>query len=73
MIDIIIPTCKSYHEVAEQVREMIVTSGVVFRIAPTCRDASSAFNRNVGLEGAESDIVIMVDDDIECFPQGWAQ
>lgn len=71
MIDIIIPTCKSHHEIADQVRQMCLTCDSIFRITPTCRDVSSPCNRNAGLELARSDIVIMVDDDVCEFPLGW--
>ncbi|KKK62254.1 hypothetical protein LCGC14_3006180, partial [marine sediment metagenome] len=44
-----------------------------YLITVTSQDASAAVNRNRGLEEAESDLVVMVDDDIECLPQGWGK
>jgi GT2 family glycosyltransferase len=71
VIDIIIPTCKSYREIADQVRDMLQTADTVLRIVPTCRGVSAACNRNIGLEAATADIVIMVDDDVSGFPPMW--
>lgn len=34
-------------------------------------DASASVNRNVGLDKVKSDILIMIDDDIEGFYEGW--
>jgi len=73
-IDIIIPTCKQQWDagIAEQMREMERTAGMPCRIMATCRPVCAAANRNLGLDWAESDVIIMVDDDVTEFPWNWA-
>lgn len=70
--DIIIPTCKPPEAVAALVAEIEATAGLPCRVTATCRDASAAANRNYGLDNSASDPLIMVDDDMERFPQDWA-
>lgn len=37
----------------------------------TCQDASASINRNCGLGQAKTEIVVMMDDDISGFYEGW--
>lgn len=70
-LDIIIPTCKEMHELEEQhktIQETKLSSG---KIIYTCTKNSASINRNIGLNSTSSDIVIMIDDDIEGFFPGW--
>lgn len=73
MIDVVIPTCKPYEQVKSLVAEVEATAGCPVNIIPTCQDASASFNRNLGLERANSDPIVMIDDDITHFPFGWVQ
>jgi len=71
-IDIIIPTIRTREEIAPLVAEIERTAGCDVRVIATCQQVSAAKNRNIGLDLSTSDPVIMVDDDMEQFPQGWA-
>ncbi len=72
MIDIIIPTIRTPAEVAPLIAEIQRTAGYECRVLATCTPGSASVNRNIGLNWAESDPLIMVDDDIAELPQGWA-
>lgn len=69
---IIVPTCKNEYEIAPMISEM---QGYAFDlpIITTCTKASAAVNRNIGLEKAQTPMVIMVDDDCAGFYPGWYQ
>lgn len=69
-VDIIIPTCQSALAIAPQVCE-IEGFSPNDKIIKTCEPVSAAKNRNIGLNHATTDIVIMVDDDIFGFYEGW--
>lgn len=72
-IDIIIPTNRSLGEVAQQMADVVLTSGLQdVRVIATCTDASASRNRNIGLDKSTSRVRIMMDDDISGFPYGWA-
>lgn len=74
MIQIIVPTCKaSVNSVRNQI---IQTSGI--KPIVTCKAVSAPTNRNFGLSIAlknckqdGNDIIIMCDDDIKGFYEGW--
>lgn len=68
--DIIIATYKTPAEVAPLVNE-IEGFSYPCRVLATCQKASSPVNRNMGLDWAEAGYVIMVDDDIAGFYEGW--
>ena len=68
--NIIIPTCKNELEIAPQVCDVEGFS-LDCRLIVTCKKASASINRNIGLEQADSDIVVMIDDDISGFYMGW--
>jgi len=71
MIDIIIPTCKEEKDVQEIVKEIQMCTQMEHNIIATCQPVSASKNRNIGLEKAESDLVIMCDDDMTGFYYGW--
>lgn len=71
MIDIIIPTLKSRADIDGLVKEAAETAGCDVTVTATCLEASAAQNRNFGLDNSSSDPVIMIDDDMEGFPDGW--
>lgn len=71
-VDIIIPTCNPWGDVAKQAGEAIATAGIRPNLIATCQEGSAAQNRNRGLEQARSPIRIMVDDDIARFSMDWA-
>lgn len=50
---------------------MLLMGDTFCRIYPTSINGSASVNRNVGLEVAVSDLVIMVDDDVTKFPPLW--
>lgn len=69
---IIIPTMRSAEEVASLLEEIHVQSRGSSRVIVTAQPASAAANRNYGLAQAEgADAVVMMDDDVECLPEGW--
>jgi glycosyltransferase involved in cell wall biosynthesis len=68
--DIIIPTCKTQYEIAPLVCNLEGFSQGC-RLIATSMPVSAAKNRNEGLRHAQSDIVIMLDDDIAGFFDGW--
>lgn len=71
MIDIIIPTIKKIEEIKKLVIDIKKTTDSENIIIPTCKDGSAAYNRNYGLNKAKNDIIIMLDDDITGFYDGW--
>lgn len=68
--DIIIPTCKSRESISPMICDLETHLGGN-TVIPTCQKVCAAKNRNIGLEAATSDIVIMIDDDISGFYDGW--
>jgi len=75
MIDVIIPTCKTQPEIAALAAEIVRTAGCSIHGSATCQPVSAAANRNWGLDRVQHDdlCVIMVDDDVCEFPEGWAR
>lgn len=71
-IDIVIPSMRSVPELAPLVAEIMATAGTPVRVFATGQPLSASGNRNLGLKSATSPIVIMVDDDMQDFPKGWA-
>ncbi len=47
-------------------------AGVDHKLFASCKIASAATNRNICLEQGGSEIIIMIDDDIQGFFHGWA-
>lgn len=73
MIDVIIPTLRTQPEVFSLISEIRSTAGTDVRIMATCQSVSASKNRNIGLDWAKSDIIVMVDDDICNFMPGWVR
>ena len=69
-VDIIIPTCKTPERIAPL---MCNLEGFALdhNIIATCLNESAAVNRNAGLDRSASEIIIMIDDDIAGFYEGW--
>ena len=70
--DILIPSCREEKEIAGQVFD-ITSFSLGCRVIASCTAHSASVNRNSVLSKAESEIVIMVDDDIFGFFDGWWQ
>ena len=70
-VDIIIPTLRPLAEVQDQIRDIDRTAILPHTIIATCQKVSAAKNRNLGLDCADGDIVITLDDDITGFFPGW--
>ncbi len=70
MVDIIIPTNKKKFQILSLIDELHKKTPKA-NLIPTCKNVSAAVNRNYGLMQSKSDIVIMVDDDVEGFFAGW--
>ena len=69
--DIVIPSCKPREALAELIAEIEASTAGGPKVLATCRDACAAANRNAGLGLVETPNVIMVDDDVTGFPEGW--
>lgn len=70
--DIIIPTCRTREQMSPMICDIQGFSQGC-RVFATCTKASAAVNRNIGRNWCESDIIIMLDDDISGFYDGWWQ
>jgi hypothetical protein len=71
MTDIIIATYKKKEEIQDQIDKIEANTSEKHRIIATCQPLSAAKNRNYGLSFANSSIIIMMDDDIIGFYEGW--
>lgn len=73
-IDIVIPTEKSWDDLGPTTRAIAAFCGLANKyVHVTGYRGSAAYNRNRGLDAATSDPIIMLDDDIEGFPENWAR
>lgn len=71
-LDIMIPTIRRREEIQPQIDEIRKHTRRPHRIIASCqRDVSAAKNRNLCLEYARGEFLIMVDDDISGFYPGW--
>jgi len=70
-IDIMIPTLRPLEDIQKQIDEIERNTHEPHRIIASCQNASAAINRNFCLQFARSDILVMLDDDIEGFFPGW--
>lgn len=68
---VLIPSCKPYHELMLMVEAVKSVDKEPFDYCPTGYKTSAAVNRNIAIEQAKSDIVIMMDDDIGGFYPNW--
>jgi hypothetical protein len=71
MVDIIIATNKLKEEINCQIKEIKSNTPEDHRIIATCQPLSASKNRNYGLSYANTDIIIMTDDDVTSFYKGW--
>jgi hypothetical protein len=72
-LDILIPTLKPRRELADQIDAIERTTHSPHRIIASCQPLSAARNRNLCLEWGRSDPLIMLDDDISGFTEGWEE
>ena len=70
-LSIIIPTVKAEKDLIEMISQMKNTVTHELDLIVISGDRSAAKNRNIGLDRARGEFVIMCDDDIEGFSQGW--
>lgn len=70
-VSIIIPTIKTEKEIASLISE--IKSSIVheLNLIIVSGKRSVAVNRNIGMEMAKGEFVIMCDDDTEGYPYGW--
>lgn len=73
VVDVIIPTCRKSVEVSHLVQKIEINAGAPVRVIATCLDASASENRNAGLDRADTDFRIMLDDDIAAMSPGWVR
>ena len=68
-----IPTCKQYTEVEKQLDEIKNTVTIhPYRLIASCQPFSASINGNLCLDKInDSNICIMMDDDITGFYKGW--
>lgn len=71
-LDIMIPTMHPLREIREQVEAIEQTVKLPHRLIASCQPAYAAANRNFCLTHGRGGLVIMIDDDIEGFTDGWA-
>lgn len=72
-VDILIPTMRTWEAIQPQVQAIEANTTRPHRIVASCQPLSSACNRNICLNLAQTPIVIMLDDDIEGFTPGWEE
>lgn len=70
-VSIIIPTIKAEKELAEMVSQIKNTVVHELDLVIVSGDRCEAKNRNIGLDKAKGEFIIMCDDDTEGFPHGW--
>jgi len=71
--DIIIPTNRYIDELTDIIKDIKANTDMSkYNLIVTCLQVSAATNRNYGLIQANSEKVIMLDDDISGFYPGWA-
>jgi hypothetical protein len=71
VIDIIIPTNKTFPQVEALINDIRENTSEDHKVIATCKDAWTAVNRNYGLEISVNDVVVQLDDDITGFYPGW--
>jgi len=70
-VSIIIPTIKAKEELVKLISQIRNTVVHEMDLIVVSGDSSAAKNRNIGLDKAKGEFVIMCDDDIDKFPYGW--
>lgn len=71
IVSVIIPTLKAEEELASLANEIKTMAYHDIDLIIISSPQSCSINRNVGLDRAESDFIIMCDDDTEGYPQDW--
>ena len=71
IISILIPTCKEFGKLTDLIREVEETSTGNYEIVWTCQKSSASDNRNIALDKASGDMIVMIDDDMTGFYKGW--
>jgi len=69
--DICIPTNKKRSEIDDLIKDIKANTPEFNRIIASCQPLSASKNRNYCLSFANSDIIVMMDDDITGFYPGW--
>lgn len=69
---ILIPTCKPENALSDQLGE-ILSNDRDLTVNYACSSMSAAINRNACLEYADTEYVVMIDDDITGFFPGWSE
>lgn len=71
IVDIIIPTIRTEEEIANLISE--IKNSVIYELnlIIVSSNGSAAKNRNLGLDKAKAEFIIMCDDDIADFSYGW--
>ena len=70
-IDVILVTHKPKEEVQKNIDELEANTPETHRLIATCQPLSASQNRNYGLSWANSEVFVMLDDDITGFYEGW--
>jgi len=70
-VDIIIPTIRAEVEIAGLISEIKNSVAHELNLIVVSGNRSAAENRNIGLDKAEAEFIIMCDDDIEKLHHGW--
>ena len=70
-VSIIIPTIRTEEEIASLISEIKNSVAYELDLIVASGDRSAAKNRNIGLDSAKGEFVIMCDDDVEGFSRGW--
>lgn len=71
IVSIVIPTIKTEKEIVDLISEIKNTVAYELDLIVVSGKRSVSANRNIGLERARGEFIIMCDDDIEKFPYGW--
>ena len=70
-VSIVIPTVKTEAEIAGLISEIENTVAYELDLIVVSGMRSVSVNRNIGMEKAKGEFVIMCDDDTEGYPPGW--
>lgn len=71
IVDIIIPTIRTEAEIAGLISEIKNSVAYELNLIIVSGNQSAAKNRNIGLDKAKAEFIVMCDDDIEGFSYGW--
>jgi hypothetical protein len=68
---IVIPTCKTEDEIADLIEEVKRTAQGNYQFFYSCQPLSAAQNRNICLNAVNANYIVMIDDDVTGFNNGW--